>query len=66
MSEYDWIGPKEVAALCGIDITTLLLWHKEGCGPPHYVSAKQPRVRTYRRYRKDDVTNWLERQRRRG
>jgi DNA-binding transcriptional MerR regulator len=59
----NWITAKEAARLLGVQRMTLLNWHDAGIGPPHYAHEGR---RTFRRYIRDEVIAWREKQRREG
>ena len=62
--ERDWIGSKEAAAELGVTPQTLLLWHRNGTGPPFYRYGG--RKRCFRRYKRFELIEFRETHRKEG
>lgn len=59
-SDYEWLNTKQAAYLMGKAKRTLDAWRQQGKGPPYYQDGATGRVR----YRRRDVIEWIEKQRR--
>lgn len=56
--EITWMNEKEASKVAAVSVGTLRRWRCEGTGPPFYKFGRSRNSPI--RYKKSDITEWLE------